>query len=70
MIFQQIINGIIIGATYSLVALGLNIIWSITDIPDFSQGGIYVIAAYASYFAVTLARFPFFAAVLVAHWLS
>lgn len=66
MIFQQIINGIIIGATYSLVALGLNIIWSITDIPDFSQGGIYVIAGYASYFAVTLARFPFFAAVLVA----
>jgi len=66
MIFQQIITGIIVGASYALIALGLNLIWSITDIPDFSQGGIYVIAAYVSYFAVTLARVPFFLALLAA----
>lgn len=66
MLLQQIINGVIIGASYALIALGLNLIWSITDIADFSQGGIYVIAAYAGYFAVTLARLPFFAAVLLA----
>lgn len=66
MVFQQIINGIIIGASYSLIALGLNLIWSITDIPDFSQGGIYVISAYAGYFAVKLANIPFPIAVLIA----
>ncbi len=65
MFLQQLINGIIIGASYALVALGLNLIWSITDIPDFSQGGIYVIAAYAGYFVVKLADFPFFAALLL-----
>jgi branched-chain amino acid transport system permease protein len=66
MFLQQLINGFIIGASYALIALGLNLIWSITDIADFSQGGIYVIAAYVSYFAVKLAGFPFIAAILLA----
>ena len=43
-----------------------NLIWGITDVPDFSQGGIYVISAYAGYFMVTLAKLPFLAAVFVA----
>ena len=55
----QVGNGLIIGSVYSLVALGLNLIWSITDIPDFAQGSFYVLAAYAGYFAVTLAGIPF-----------
>ena len=66
MLVPQIINGIIIGASYSLIALGLNLIWSITDIADFSQGGIYVVAAYAAYFAVTLFKLPFVLSLLVA----
>jgi len=55
----QIGNGLIIGAVYALVALGLNVIWSITDVPDFSQGSIFVVSAYISYFAVTLAGLPY-----------
>jgi branched-chain amino acid transport system permease protein len=66
MLLQQIFNGLIVGASYSLIALGLNLIWSITDIADFSQGGTYVFAAYAAYFMVTLVKMPFVAALLVA----
>ena len=66
MFLQQLINGVIIGASYALIALGLNLIWSITDIPDFSQGGIYVITAYVAYFAVKLAGFPFVLSLLLA----
>jgi len=62
----QVVNGIIVGSVYALVALGLNLIWSITDVPDFSQGGILVIAAYAGYFVITIAQLPFLAAVLIA----
>ncbi len=61
----QIGSGLIIGSVYALVALGLNMIWSITDIPDFAQGSFYVLAAYAGYFAVTSAGLPFFAALLL-----
>jgi branched-chain amino acid transport system permease protein len=63
-LFLQIGNGLIIGSVYALVALGLNIIWSITDIPDFAQGSFYVIAAYVGYFVVTLAGLPYFVALL------
>jgi branched-chain amino acid transport system permease protein len=61
----QIGNGLIIGSVYALVALGLNMIWSITDIPDFAQGSFYVLAAYTGYFAVTLAKVPFWVALLL-----
>lgn len=62
----QIINGIIIGSVYALIALGLNLIWAITDVPDFSQGAIYVIAAYVGFFTVTLVKLPFLASIFVA----
>jgi branched-chain amino acid transport system permease protein len=65
LLLVQIGNGLIIGAVYALMALGLNVIWSITDVPDFSQGSIFVIAAYISYFAVTLAGLPFVLALLL-----
>jgi len=58
-LFIQIGNGLIMGSVYALVALGLNMIWSITDIPDFAQGSFYVMAAYAGYFTVTLGKMPF-----------
>ncbi|MDW7739743.1 MAG: branched-chain amino acid ABC transporter permease [Bacillota bacterium] len=61
-----IINGLVLGSIYALIALGLNLIWSITDIPDFSQGGIYVIAAYVVYFCITSLSIPWYIAMLVA----
>lgn len=61
-----IINGLVLGSIYALIALGLNLIWSITDIPDFSQGGIYVIAAYAAYFSITSLNLPWYLAMAVA----
>jgi branched-chain amino acid transport system permease protein len=61
-----IINGLVLGSIYALIALGLNLIWSITDIPDFSQGGIYVIAAYVVYFCITSLSLPWYIAMLVA----
>ena len=62
--FLQIGNGLIVGSVYALVALGLNMIWSITDIPDFAQGSFYVLTAYAGLFVVTLAGLPYFVALL------
>lgn len=62
---MQIGNGLIIGSVYALVSLGLNVIWSITDVPDFSQGSIFVVSAYLSYFAVTLAGLPYVLALVL-----
>ncbi len=51
---------------YALMALGLSIIWATAGIPEFSQGGIFVISAYIGYFALTSAHLPWFLAFLVA----
>jgi len=64
-LLTQIGNGLIIGSVYALVSLGLNVIWSITDVPDFSQGSIFVVTAYICYFAVTLAGLPYVLALIL-----
>ena len=64
--FAIILNGIVLGCIYALIAAGLNLIWSITDVPDFSQGGIYAVTAYACYFVITLTNLPFIIAIITA----
>lgn len=66
----QLVNGIIIGAIYSLMAIGITITWTISGIPDFSQGSLYMIAAYTAFFAITLLNLPFFLSLIVAMTLS
>lgn len=52
MIAQQIANGIIISSIYSLAALGLALIFSTLDVPDFAQGQMYMVGAFITYFLV------------------
>jgi branched-chain amino acid transport system permease protein len=58
-ILTQVFNGVILGLIYGLMAIGLTMIWSITNLPDFSQGGIYIITAYVAYWAITLFNVPY-----------
>jgi branched-chain amino acid transport system permease protein len=50
--FQQLVNGIMLGAAYSLVALGLTLIYGILHIPNFAHGHTYMWAAFTSLFLV------------------
>lgn len=49
-ILQQIINGLVMGLIYSLMALGLTIIFSILKIVNFSHGEIYMFGGYMSFY--------------------
>jgi branched-chain amino acid transport system permease protein len=62
-VLTQLLNGIILGLIYGLMAIGLTMIWSITDLPDFSQGGIYIISAYVAYWSIVLLNIPYFFAI-------
>ena len=50
--FQQLVNGIMLGSVYSLVALGLTLIYGILHIPNFAHGHKYMWAAFTSLFLV------------------
>ncbi|MGB9791837.1 MAG: branched-chain amino acid ABC transporter permease [Thermacetogeniaceae bacterium] len=46
MFFQQLVNGITIGSLYSLVALGLTMVYGIMRVLDIANAGAYTLGAY------------------------
>ncbi len=48
MLFQQIINGLVAGSVYALVALGYTMIFGILGIVNFAQGEIYMFGAFGA----------------------
>jgi branched-chain amino acid transport system permease protein len=52
-LLQTIINGIMLGSIYALVALGLTLIYGILEIPNFAHGALYMVGAYFSFLVIT-----------------
>jgi branched-chain amino acid transport system permease protein len=48
MLAQQLVNGLILGAVYALVALGYTMVYGILELINFAHGEIYMIGAYLS----------------------
>jgi branched-chain amino acid transport system permease protein len=49
-----IVNGVMAGAVYALVALGLTLIYGVLHIINFAHGNLLMLALYAVYFLLTL----------------
>jgi branched-chain amino acid transport system permease protein len=62
-VLEQILNGLLVGAYYLLIALGLSLIFALGGIVNLAHGGFYAIGAYL---AVALAPALGFGGVLVA----
>lgn len=52
LIVVQIVNGIVQGMIYALVAAGLTLIFGMLDIPNFAHGAFYALGAYVAYTAI------------------
>ena len=52
-LLQSIINGILIGAFYALIGMGLNCVYSVMGIITFCQGELLMLGMYISYFSLT-----------------
>ena len=63
-IIQSIVNGLMAGWLYILVALGLTLVLSITGIIMLAHGEIYMIGAYVTYFFAVIIGFNFFLAIV------
>lgn len=50
MILQQIINGLMLGSTYSLLALGFSLIFGVLSFINFAHGSVSVFGAYISWY--------------------
>lgn len=66
MILQFVINGLITGILYSLLAIGFALIYNTTKIFHIATVALYVVAAYAFYSFFSIAGFPLWTAFLLA----
>lgn len=62
---QTIVNGLVIGALYSLVALGLTLIYGVMNLSNFAQGEFAMIGGFAAYFLVNQEGLSYPAAVIL-----
>lgn len=53
-IIQQLINGITLGSTYALIALGYTMVYGIVQLINFAHGEIFMFGAFAGLFVVTV----------------
>src|SRR5918911_923083 len=63
---QLLINGIVMGCSYALVAVGFGLIYGTTRIFHFAHGAVYTAAAYLFYSLSTELRLGHFPAAIVA----
>ncbi|TYP57830.1 branched-chain amino acid ABC transporter permease [Thermosediminibacter litoriperuensis] len=56
MLLQIILSGILVGFVYSLVAVGLTLIWGVMDIINFAHGDFLMVSMYTVFWLYTLLR--------------
>src|SRR4029434_4615096 len=52
MFYQQLINGLMLGASYSLVAIGYTLIFGVLNLLYFSHGEVFMVGAFVGLFLV------------------
>jgi branched-chain amino acid transport system permease protein len=65
MFFQQLLNGIVLGSIYTLIALGLTMIFGILDITNFAHGEFFMLGAFFTLLSSKILGLSFFPSMLV-----
>jgi branched-chain amino acid transport system permease protein len=65
MLIQQIVNGVVIGSIYVLVALGLSLIFGVLQIPHFAHGALFMVGAFVGYILVANWHLNFFLSMFI-----
>lgn len=56
---QQLINGILLGAMFALMSIGLSMVFGIMKTANFAYGALYMVGGYVAYWSATLLGFPY-----------
>jgi branched-chain amino acid transport system permease protein len=63
---QYIFNGLLIGSSYALIALGLTVIFGLMNIANFAHGQFYMMGGFFAYFLTASLGLNYFVAMVVA----
>ena len=62
---QQLVNGLILGSVYALLALGYTMVYGIIKLINFAHGDIYMMGAFIGYFLINSFQMDFFLALII-----
>ncbi|MGT2829846.1 branched-chain amino acid ABC transporter permease [Streptococcus hillyeri] len=62
---QQLVNGLILGSVYALLALGYTMVYGILKLINFAHGDIYMLGAFIGYYLINVFHLNFFVALVV-----
>ncbi|HJR39663.1 MAG TPA: branched-chain amino acid ABC transporter permease, partial [Nocardioidaceae bacterium] len=65
-LLQQVVNGVVIGVVYALIAVGLTLVFGILDVINFAHGEFYMLGAFLTYSLVVGLGFDYFLGLAVA----
>ncbi|NJL07708.1 MAG: branched-chain amino acid ABC transporter permease [Methylacidiphilales bacterium] len=65
-LFGQLLLGLINGAFYAILSLGLAVIFGLLNVINFTHGAQYMMGAFAAWMLLTFAGVPYWAALVVA----
>lgn len=61
---QQVINGLLLGSTYALIAVGYTLVFGVLDLLNLAHGDVFMFAGYIGLFLIATGQLPLWAAVL------
>lgn len=64
-LIQLLVNGIVLGVIYALLATGLSLIFGVLEIVNFAHGEFYMIGAMLAYFAVSTLQLDYWSTIVV-----
>ena len=62
MLIDQLINGLVLGNIYVLLAVGMALIFSVANLVNFSSGSVFMIGAYVGWFLMARLGLPLWVA--------
>jgi branched-chain amino acid transport system permease protein len=65
-LYPQLLIGLIIGASYALLSLGLSIIFGLLNVINFAHGSLYMLGAFVTWGLLQYAGIPYWGALILA----
>jgi len=63
---QQLINGLVLGHSYALIAIGWTVLLGVARLVNFGHGQMYMLGAFMTWFFMSRFGLPYFAAIPIA----
>jgi branched-chain amino acid transport system permease protein len=63
-ILQQLINGLVLGSLYALIAVGFTMIYGIVRLINFAHGDILMVGAFSAFAILSVFGFPLWSAIV------